>query len=285
MNKLMLKAQVQGYRRKDGIWVKPHDDGKGAAKPDAPAPTQKAKKVVTKAPWKPTPKPVPYGVHRTAASKGLPQQITHHPRYNDDGRRVVIQSPTAATTGETWTNPHETATFTPDGDFPRELNGAPLTDWQGPVTDAGWQFVKGTNASIKEPPFKVTPGKHAAAGVIIEEDDGRIWLVTPTNSFGGYKNSFPKGTCEKGLSIQQNAIKEAWEEAGLKIEITGFVGDFERTTSVARIYTARRVAGNPTDMGWESQAVKLVPKHKLLDELNMLPDHMIVEAYLSSKKA
>ncbi|ECZ5235304.1 NUDIX hydrolase [Salmonella enterica subsp. enterica serovar Enteritidis] len=130
----------------------------------------------------------------------------------------------------------------------------------------------------------VPVGKHAGAGVIIEEADGRIWLVSPSNAFGGYKNTFPKGTCEEGLSMQANAIKEAWEEAGLAIEIVDVLGDFERTTSKARMYIARRTGGNPVDMGWESQAVQLVPPEKLRDVLNMDPDQIIVDAYLRRKK-
>ena len=83
--------------------------------------------------------------------------------------------------------------------------------------------------------------------------------------------------------MQQNAIKEAWEESGLKIEITGILGDFERTTSIARMYTARRVGGDPTTMGWETQAVQLVPKEKLLEAMNMPSDKEIVARYLAKK--
>ncbi|MGL4460243.1 MAG: NUDIX hydrolase, partial [Plesiomonas shigelloides] len=87
-----------------------------------------------------------------------------------------------------------------------------------------------------------------------------------------------KGTAEPDLSLQANAIKEAFEESGLQVEITGFIGDFERTTSVARMYKARRVGGDPTDAGWETQAVSLVPKEHLYRLLNMWPDHPIAES-------
>ncbi|EBA6160818.1 NUDIX hydrolase [Salmonella enterica] len=181
--------------------------------------------------------------------------------------------------------PEAVATFTPEGDHPRALGKVPLAEWTGkPKTKAGWNYVPGINWDIKEKPLDVPPGKHPAAGVIIEEDDGRIWLVAPTNAYGGYENTFPKGTCEDGLSIQANAIKEAWEESGLKVEIVGVLGDFDRTTSVARMYIARRTGGNPVDMGWESQAVRLVPKARLNDLLNMSSDKDIIKQYLSRKK-
>lgn len=85
---------------------------------------------------------------------------------------------------------------TPGGDFPHSINDVDLVVWNGAlITKKGWNFVPGLNRELKEPPFVVAPNKHPAAGVIIEEDDGRIWLVTPTIAFGGYQNSFPKWTC------------------------------------------------------------------------------------------
>ncbi|MNH39989.1 hypothetical protein D3C79_1012350 [compost metagenome] len=67
------------------------------------------------------------------------------------------------------------------------------------------------------------------------------------------------------------------------MEITGLIGDFERTTSVARMYRARRVGGDPTASGWETQAVSLVPKEKMYDLLNMWPDHPIAESIGAGK--
>lgn len=145
----------------------------------------------------------------------------------------------------------------------------------------GWEYGDGVNDALHEPPFHLPEGKNASSGVIIEEPDGRIWVVHPTNKFGGYEATFPKGSAEPELSLQANAVKEAFEESGLEIEITGFIGDFERTTSVARMYRARRVGGSPVHAGWESQAVSLVPKEKLKDILNMWPDHSIVDSITS----
>lgn len=226
--------------------------------------------------------------HQTKTQKKIQPPalpVVHHAKTNDEGKKVGIKSPSLPSHPDTWKAPNKVATFTPGGNFPRELHGVPLTKWrESPKTQPGWNYVKGINYDLEEKPLIVPPGKHPGAGVIIEEDDGRIWLVAPTNAYGGYQNTFPKGTCEKGLSIQANAIKEAWEEAGLKVEITGVLGDFDRTTSVARMYIARRTGGNPVDMGWESQAVRLVPKEELKNLLNMKPDQDIIDAYLSSKK-
>lgn len=243
----MAKSYVAGYTRADGVYVKPHYTS-----------------VFKQAPKKP---------------------LHHHPKAGDKGEKVAVKAPTAPSAPASWHNGKETATFVPEGDFPHSINDISFVKWATPpATKKGWNFVPGINRELKEKPFTVAEGKHPAAGVIVEEADGRVWLVTPTNAFGGYQNSFPKGTCEEGLSMQANAIKEAWEESGLQVEITGVLGDFERTTSTARMYIAKRIGGNPVDMGWESQAVRLVPKEQLFDFLNMDTDKEIVEAYLRRKK-
>jgi hypothetical protein len=54
---------------------------------------------------------------------------------------------------------------------------------------------------------------------------------------------------EARLSSRANAIKECFEESGLQVELTGFLCDSVRSTSVTRYYTARRLGGSPADMG------------------------------------
>jgi len=238
MSNLMAKAHIKGYSKKNGVYVRPHQRAGEAKHPDA----------------------------------------HDHPRMHDDGDPVLIERPHHASAPSTWHNPDAVATFVPDGDAPASINGIPLREWKDhPTTAEGWDYVDGVMDDLVEPPFILAPGKKAGAGVIIEESDGRVWLTAPTNGFGGYHATYPKGTAEPGLSLQATAIKECFEETGLHIEITGFLGDFERTTSVARMYTARRVGGNPTSMGWESQACHLVPRGALHEILNMSPDHEIAE--------
>ncbi len=212
---------------------------------------------------------------------GVPAHIEphHHPRPGEKDEPVLIKHPHHASASSTWDSPDAVATFVPDGDVPLALHGVPFRQWRDhPTTAEGWDYVDGVNDDLAEPPVKTRPGKSIGAGVIIEEPDGRVWLTAPTNGFGGYDATFPKGTAEGGLSLQANAIKEAFEETGLKIRITGFVGDFERTTSVARMYRAVRVGGTPVAMGWESQAVHLVPKGDLYEHLNGWADHPVAEA-------
>lgn len=187
---------------------------------------------------------------------GPPPGAKPHPKVNDKGATVTINYPSKPSHQSTWSDHTKTAVFTPGSNTPDVLNNVPMKSWSPPK--AGWGAVTGTNEKLeKDFPFEPTPNKKVGAGVVVVEPDGRIWLTRPTNSFGGYQNTYPKGTVEDGLTMQQNAIKEAWEETGLKVKITGVLGDYERDTSKARFYLAVRTGGTPKDMGWESQAISL----------------------------
>lgn len=232
----MLKGHVAGYARKDGVYVAPHE------------------------------------------RKGEPalKKATFHPRLSEKGKKVPVFNPTHPSAPSTWHNPKAIATFVPNGDIPASLNGVFISPWKdAPKTIDGWNYVDGIDDDLDEPPLSAIKGKHISSGVVIEEPDGRVWVVCPTNQFGGYHATLPKGTAEPELSLQANAIKECFEESGLQVKITGYLGDYERTTSVARMYKAVRVGGDPTGCGWETQAVSLVPKDKLYSVLNMKTDHPI----------
>jgi ADP-ribose pyrophosphatase YjhB (NUDIX family) len=206
-----------------------------------------------------------------------PNAITH-PQAGDKGEPIQINEPSKPSLAETWEDPDATATFVPGSAVPRELNGVAMQTWaDAPTTDIEWNNVPGQDMDLEEPEFILPKGKKAAAGVIIEEPDGRVWLLRPTNGFGGYDATFPKGRIDPGIGMQASAIKEAFEETGLQVEITGFVCDIERSVTMARFYRARRVGGTPKDMGWEAQAVQLVPKDELHQVLNTEVDRHIAK--------
>ncbi|MBY0240229.1 MAG: NUDIX hydrolase [Burkholderiaceae bacterium] len=201
-----------------------------------------------------------------------------HPCPNDSGAQVIIKNPCSPTPLAAWQHPDSVAIVVPGGPMPADLNGIPFIDWADlPDCPAGWRAVEG-QTEIAEPAFVPSPHKFPAAGVVIEEPDGRVWLVSPSNGFGGYIHTFPKGRLEHGIGQQASAIKEALEEAGLKVVITGFLLDAERSTTRTRYYCARRTGGNPASMGWESQAVLLVPRAKLADFLTHPNDVPLLKA-------
>jgi phage-related protein (TIGR01555 family) len=155
----------------------------------------------------------------------------------------------------------------------KELNGVPFKAWRAP---SDWAGVDG-QIDLDEPEFTVPTGKKPSSGVIVREADGRIWLVQPRGGFGGYEATFPKGGVDAGLSLQANAIKEAYEESGLKVRITGHAGDHEGDTSMTRYYYAEREAGDPSQHDNETEGVVLAPAKRLDDFLNRARDRKIAE--------
>ncbi|NNG22115.1 NUDIX hydrolase [Telluria aromaticivorans] len=200
---------------------------------------------------------------------------TFHPKKNDDGELVAIAAPSAATAGPDWLDPALAATVLPGGSMPAALNGIGFRPWTAaPQDDAGWASVAGQDAAFSEPVYEPVAGMRVAAGVVIEEADGRVWVVHPSNGYGGYQATFPKGSQDHGVPLRATAIREAFEESGLQVVLTGFLADLTRSRSRTRYYLGRRVGGCPSDMGWESQAVSLVPRallHTVLVHPNDAP--------------
>lgn len=208
--------------------------------------------------------------------KYFSNQPVNHPKRNDRDDVVVISNPFIGSPLERWNMKNSHITVVPNGEVPSELNGIKFESWNVPKTIDEWNNVDG-QGYFGEPPLQKS-NKKTATGTIIKESDGRIWILSPTNGFGGYYVTIgPKGKLETGLNTRANAIKESYEETGLKIELIGFLCDCERTTSLTRYYIAKRVGGNPADMGWETQAVHLVMKDRLKNYLNSEIDRKLVD--------
>ncbi len=200
-----------------------------------------------------------------------------HPRLDENGKRVEIKKPSQPSDLQAWSDPKDTACVTPDGPMPGNINGIPVSHWeQVPGSKSEWEALAAKGA-VSEPEFKVPTGYKKASGVVIREPDGRIWVVAPSNAFGGYRATFPKGTMD-GMSTQATALIEAYEESGLQVRLIQHLVDVKRSQSYTRYFLAERVGGDPSDMGWESQAVMLVPAEQLPKVLNSPNDLPIIEA-------
>ena len=210
-----------------------------------------------------------------AYTKMLLESVKLHLERDEHGHTVTIHSPDTPTPSASWSDPEAHALITPGHDVldndPRFNEAKP--DWSD----------KSLHGDFEEPALNNRSGKHLASGVIIHEDDGRVWAVHPTNQFGGYEATFPKGKVDPGLDMRSNAIKEAWEESGLAVQLTAHAADVERSTSYTRYYHARRIGGHPKNMGWESQAVSLVPKSQLHTVVNHPNDAVLVAAAKQKK--
>ena len=157
----------------------------------------------------------------------------------------------------------------------KELNGVAFSKYDPP---ADWADVSG-QADVDEPELPEVPrGMELSSGLLIREKDGRVWMMRPKGGYGGYHQTFPKGRAEDGLSLQANAIKEGFEETGLKAKIVGFAGDFEGDTTITRFYIAEREGGDPAQAGEESEGVVLAPPARLKDFLNRERDRKIANA-------
>ncbi len=201
-----------------------------------------------------------------------------HPRRDEHGKLVKLAHPSTPTGLWTWMDAESIATVIPDGRMPAELAGIPFDAWREvPQDDTGWEKLA-DQGLIEEPEFKPPKSKKAAAGVVIIEEDGRVWAIAPSNAFGNYRATFPKGTCDSGMSLQATGIREAYEEAGLQVRLTRFLIDVPRSTSYTRYYLARRITGYPGNMGWESQAVMLIPVQALTEVLTNKNDAPIIKA-------
>ena len=202
-----------------------------------------------------------------------------HPRRDHHGHIVKLAHPDTPTPQAQWHQAAQIARWIPDGTVPPPLYGTGFSSWADhPRSAEDWQAAACDKPGLDLQPLHVPAGKKAAAGAVIVEPDGRVWVVHPSNQFGGYQATFPKGRTDARLSLQATARKEAFEESGLRIEITGLLGDFQRTTTVTRLYLARRIGGTPADMGWESQAVSLVPLAALPSLLNGAADIPVIAA-------
>ena len=194
-----------------------------------------------------------------------------HPQLGLSGKSVTIHHPTLPTPIETWEDDAAVAITTPGGTLPHALG---LIPFRSDPAHGGHPVLR---TPISEPAFQ--PGSlKAAAGVVLLEPDGRVWAVAPTNGFGGYALTFPKGRVEDGLSLQLTAVKEAYEETGLAVALLAHLADAPRSTTFTRYYLAQRIGGSPADMGWESQAVHLIPAAQLAKQLTHPNDQPILHA-------
>jgi len=146
----------------------------------------------------------------------------------------------------------------PPGPTPETKKGA----GDGQLKIDHWKQAWPIDKIFEDPSKLIKTGKKQASGVILVEEKG-AWLVEPTNHFGGYVNTFPKGGVASTLTHQQSALKELWEETGMQGELLAFLGEFEKGTSQTKLYLGKKTIGQPWHAGWESQKVKLVPWDQL----------------------
>lgn len=200
-----------------------------------------------------------------------------HPRPDEHGKPVHLKQPSTPSPLAAWADPLATACVVPDGEMPATVGKIAINRWRdAPTTTTGWEALASV-MDFEEPPFKAPAGFKRAAGAVVLEPDGRVWVVAPSNGFAGYDVTFAKGGLD-GRSAKAAALVEVFEESGLQVKLTAHLVDVKRTSSFTRYYLARRLGGHPADMGWETQAVMLAPQSALPSLLNSAYDVPVIEA-------
>lgn len=157
--------------------------------------------------------------------------------------------------------------FKKGDEAPKHMNGVAFKSWKPPA-EHEWNNVSGQDHSIEVGLPQVHLGKQFKTGILMHEPSGHVWLAKPTNNFAGYDHTIPKGDVEKGLHPQANAIKEVFEETGLKARITGHAADRVGAFAHTRIYHGVREAGHPHDFHWESEGTAAVHPSRIGKYLN-----------------
>ena len=100
-------------------------------------------------------------------------------------------------------------------------------------------------------------GPKLVAGAIIELDDG-ILLIRRAIEPGYGKWTFPGGFVERGEAAEAAAEREALEEAGVQIAVTGIVGlyTYEGQIPAIAVFAARVTGGEPTPLQTDSQSAR-----------------------------
>jgi 8-oxo-dGTP pyrophosphatase MutT (NUDIX family) len=183
-----------------------------------------------------------------------------HPHKTEQGEPVEIKNPDQPTPSYTWNDSNQVARWTPGSAAPSKYEPC---------------FRQDPTQFIEEPRF-IQKKPFVSAGLILVESDMRVWIITPTNHFAGYRFTFPKGLHDCS-TLQHTAVKETFEETGLLGTITHLLGDYERSRSQTRFYVGRRIGGSPAEMGWETQSVSLIQLQKLYNFVHTDTDLQVVE--------
>jgi ADP-ribose pyrophosphatase YjhB (NUDIX family) len=106
-------------------------------------------------------------------------------------------------------------------------------------------------------------GPKLVVGAIFELDGG-IVLIQRSIEPGYGRWTFPGGFVERGEVAESAAEREALEEAGVEIEVTGIVGlyTYEDHIPAIAVFSARATGGEPTPLD-ETMAVRSFPRDGL----------------------
>jgi 8-oxo-dGTP pyrophosphatase MutT (NUDIX family) len=101
----------------------------------------------------------------------------------------------------------------------------------------------------------------SAGGVVIPsmKDREHVYVAKPSNNYGPW--TFPKGRVDPGETKKQAAVREVFEETGIKAKILpgpiAYLGSGKGTYSITHYWLMVKVGGSPTPND-EMEEVRLV---------------------------
>ena len=123
-----------------------------------------------------------------------------------------------------------------------------------------------------------------AVAVVIERD-GSVALQRRTIDPGAGLWTFPSGYVDRGEAVEEAAIREAWEEVGLRVTLDRLLGLYSRPgeTVVLAVYVARALSGDLASRD-ENDAVGFFAPDDL-PELAFPNDRAIIDAWRNGSPA
>jgi ADP-ribose pyrophosphatase YjhB (NUDIX family) len=128
-------------------------------------------------------------------------------------------------------------------------------------------------------------GPKLVAGAIFELDGG-IVLIQRAIEPGYGKWTFPGGFVERGEIAEAAAEREALEEAGVEIEVTGIVGlyTYEGQIPAIAVFAARAIGGAPTPLDETLEVRRFLPDDLPWSEMAFPSTEQALDDYLARKK-
>ncbi len=106
-------------------------------------------------------------------------------------------------------------------------------------------------------------------GVVIFDSEGRVLLRRPTNDFGGYVWTFAKGQQDPGETPEQTAVREAFEETGMRVQLGERIPGTFTSRGYSNVYWIATVTGLPGKPGWETARVQWFTPEEAKEKLKL----------------
>ena len=130
---------------------------------------------------------------------------TIHPNRDSRGGIVTIVNPSWPTDPSSWTDPSCVAIATPGHATPGSINGTSFRRLIPPTGCQGWERLV-DDMSASSQPVKLTAGKHASAGAVIQSRTGASGSWNLPTGFGATSGPFPKE--QNHLTIPSQRLRQ-----------------------------------------------------------------------------